>query len=56
MWWGWPFINGKVRRDRLRTVIVDEILAVRMKEGFQAILPGLLTDCVPDILKNNTPE
>ena len=35
MWWGWPIINGRVRRGKMCIVLESGRYAVKTDQGFQ---------------------
>lgn len=41
-WIGFQHVAGRVRPDHLRTFRGNEVQALRVDEGFQTVLPGLL--------------
>jgi len=41
-WIGFQHVRGRVRPDHLRTFRGTEVQAVRVPEGFQRVLPGVL--------------
>ncbi|WP_461210370.1 hypothetical protein [Desulfocurvus sp. DL9XJH121] len=41
-WIGFQHVHGRVRPDHLRTFRGDDVRAVRVPEGFQTVLPGVL--------------
>ncbi|BBD08422.1 hypothetical protein [Desulfovibrio ferrophilus] len=41
-WVGFQHVQGRVRQDHLRTFRGAEVQAVRVPEGFQKVLPGVL--------------
>ena len=38
VWWGWPLVNGKLRRDRMRTVKEGSAVAALTENGFQFVM------------------
>ena len=41
-WVGFQHVHGRVRPDHLRTFRRSDVCAVRVPEGFQNVLPGLM--------------
>lgn len=42
MWWGWPVEKGKPLKQRFRLLTAEDVQAIKVEQGFQTILPGML--------------
>lgn len=42
MWYALPIIGGKVQKKRLRLVTNEDVIAIKVQQGFQTVLPGML--------------